>query len=77
MAGAVGETRQVVPWDSRRERSQDLWGNGGWCCESNSGLEHPRVLLLPLSQGLSRGAEVSPRRNPSCRWVAEVTFRDG
>lgn len=48
-AGAVGETGQVVPWGSRRERSQGLWSNG-WCCESESGLEHPRVLLLPLSR---------------------------
>lgn len=47
-AGAVGETGQVVPWGSRRERSQGLWSNG-WCCESESGLEHPRVLLLPFS----------------------------
>lgn len=75
-AGAGGETEQVVPWGSRRERSRDLWSNG-WCCESESGLEHPGVLLLPLSQGLSRRAEVSPRRNLSCRWAVEVTPRDG
>lgn len=57
--GLRGETGQVVPWGSRRERSQDLWGNG-WCCGSDSELEHPRVLLLPCPRAFPEGLRFLP-----------------